>query len=86
MQDSLFSPRRWTAAGRAGIERLAFTGRAGVRYHFAAQAMDWAGNWTDLPPYAQASTQVSGGSIGSVDRPSPPPRGSRSGRPRIRAD
>jgi len=65
--------RPWTAPGAAGQEALSIPVVPGRRYHFAAQAADRAGNWTDLPPYSQASTRIADADRDAVDRDAPPP-------------
>jgi hypothetical protein len=48
----------WPGAPQMGKVTLPFVGAPGLAYFFAAQAADAFGNWTALPPYAQAFTRI----------------------------
>ncbi len=51
-------PAAWSADPKAGRIRLPFEARPGRRYHFAARAVDGAGNWSPMPSFVQATTRI----------------------------
>ncbi|MFN2115818.1 MAG: glycosyl hydrolase, partial [Anaerolineae bacterium] len=48
----------WPGTPQMGMVTLPFVGAPGLDYYFSAQAADAAGNWSAVPPYAQAHTRI----------------------------
>lgn len=74
-------PRPWPGRPLVGQIGLSVEGRPGVTY-FAARARDRAGNWTDLPSYPQAMTQVVGAAEAATAEPPPTAPTTTTTRPR----